>query len=202
MGSKCGSCPEIEAYEVLDADRDAGGPRRLLGVPMPGDEDLVAVLVHCPSTGARYHAARAAGLENVPLRRPSPGRRASTIRRTTGPSPSLERQSIVEPGLSLPDGMLGDPFQNLRVPKISAKAEVIEVYVADVAAAVLCGASTPSNRFSSRTSRFIDIPERLRHEMAAAYRAFAINRDDGASGAAGATDAGMPDVIHREKRID
>jgi hypothetical protein len=44
---------EIEA-EVLDEDRDAGGPRRLLRVPMPGDEDLVAVLVHCPSTGARY----------------------------------------------------------------------------------------------------------------------------------------------------
>lgn len=40
--------------EVLDEDRDAGGPRRLLRVAMPGDEDLVVVLVHCPSTGGRY----------------------------------------------------------------------------------------------------------------------------------------------------
>lgn len=39
---------------VLDEDRDAGGLRRLLRVPLAGDEDLVAVLVHCPSTGGRY----------------------------------------------------------------------------------------------------------------------------------------------------
>jgi hypothetical protein len=39
---------------VLDVDRDAGGERRLLTVPMPGDEDLVCVLVRCPSTGHRY----------------------------------------------------------------------------------------------------------------------------------------------------
>jgi hypothetical protein len=40
--------------EVLDADRDAGGERRLLRVPLEGDEDLVGVLVQCPSTGGRY----------------------------------------------------------------------------------------------------------------------------------------------------
>ena len=40
--------------EVLDQDRDAGGERRLLRVPMSGDEDLVCVLVHCPSTSRRY----------------------------------------------------------------------------------------------------------------------------------------------------
>lgn len=40
--------------EILDEDIDAGGPRRLLRVPLDGDEDIVAVLVHCPSTGGRY----------------------------------------------------------------------------------------------------------------------------------------------------
>src|SRR5262249_12533044 len=40
--------------EVLDSDRDAGGERRLLRVPLPGDEPLVCVLVRCPSTGGRY----------------------------------------------------------------------------------------------------------------------------------------------------
>ena len=40
--------------EVLDADRDAGGERKLLRVAMAGDEDLVCVLVHCPSTGHQY----------------------------------------------------------------------------------------------------------------------------------------------------
>ena len=40
--------------EVLDEDRDPGGVRRLLRVRMRGDEDLVCVLVHCPSTGGRY----------------------------------------------------------------------------------------------------------------------------------------------------
>lgn len=39
---------------VLDADRDPGGERRLLRVPLPGDEDLVALAVICPSTGRRY----------------------------------------------------------------------------------------------------------------------------------------------------
>ena len=40
--------------EVLDEDRDVGGERKLLRVPIEGDEDLVCVLVHCPSTGGRY----------------------------------------------------------------------------------------------------------------------------------------------------
>jgi hypothetical protein len=40
--------------EVLDADRDAGGERKLLWVAIAGDEPLVYVLVHCPSTGRRY----------------------------------------------------------------------------------------------------------------------------------------------------
>jgi hypothetical protein len=40
--------------EVLDADRDAGGERRLLRVPLPDDEPLVCVTVVCPSTGRRY----------------------------------------------------------------------------------------------------------------------------------------------------
>ena len=39
---------------VLDRDRDAGGERRLIRVPFDNDEDLVAVLVQCPSTGGRY----------------------------------------------------------------------------------------------------------------------------------------------------
>ncbi|WP_165220096.1 DUF6745 domain-containing protein [Aquisphaera insulae] len=40
--------------EVLDEDTDAGGRRSLLRVSITNDEDLVAVLVHCPSTGGRY----------------------------------------------------------------------------------------------------------------------------------------------------
>jgi hypothetical protein len=40
--------------EAVDEDHDAGGPRRLLRVRLRGDEDLVVVLVHCPSTGGRY----------------------------------------------------------------------------------------------------------------------------------------------------
>ena len=39
---------------TLDEDRDAGGPRRLVRVPMAGDEDLVCVSVICPSTGRQY----------------------------------------------------------------------------------------------------------------------------------------------------
>jgi hypothetical protein len=39
---------------VLDADRDPGGPRQLLAVPMKEDEPLVCVAVCCPSTGRRY----------------------------------------------------------------------------------------------------------------------------------------------------
>lgn len=40
--------------EVLDEDVDAGGERRLLRMPVPGDEDLVCVAVRCPSTGHRF----------------------------------------------------------------------------------------------------------------------------------------------------
>ena len=40
--------------QVLDVDQDAGGERKLLRVPIGEDEDLVCVLVHCPSTGRRY----------------------------------------------------------------------------------------------------------------------------------------------------
>lgn len=40
--------------QIIHADRDAGGERRLLRVPMPGDEDLVVVHVRCPSTAREY----------------------------------------------------------------------------------------------------------------------------------------------------
>ena len=40
--------------ELLDEDRDPGGPRRLLQVPLQGDEPLVCLSVHCPSTGRHY----------------------------------------------------------------------------------------------------------------------------------------------------
>jgi hypothetical protein len=40
--------------KTLDEDRDPGGVRRLLRVPMTGDEDLVCVSVICPSTGRQY----------------------------------------------------------------------------------------------------------------------------------------------------
>ena len=43
--------------EVLDEDSDPGGVRRLLRVPIEDDEDLVCVMVHCPSTGGRYPSA-------------------------------------------------------------------------------------------------------------------------------------------------
>lgn len=39
---------------ILDRDRDPGGERRLLRVPLPGDEDLVCVAVFCPSTTRQY----------------------------------------------------------------------------------------------------------------------------------------------------
>ena len=38
----------------IDSDRDAGGPRELLRVPMQGDEDIVCLSVRCPSTGRHY----------------------------------------------------------------------------------------------------------------------------------------------------
>jgi len=40
--------------EILDEDRDAGGLRRLLRVPMGNDEPLVCVSVICPSTQRQY----------------------------------------------------------------------------------------------------------------------------------------------------
>ncbi len=40
--------------EVLDSDRDPGGPRQLLRVALPGDEDLVALSCFCPSTQRQY----------------------------------------------------------------------------------------------------------------------------------------------------
>jgi hypothetical protein len=39
---------------ILDQDEDRGGERRLLKVPLQGDEDLVCVAVYCPSTGRQY----------------------------------------------------------------------------------------------------------------------------------------------------
>jgi hypothetical protein len=40
--------------DVVNEDRDAGGVRRLLRVPMASDEDLVCVSVICPSTHRQY----------------------------------------------------------------------------------------------------------------------------------------------------
>jgi hypothetical protein len=40
--------------KVRDQDRDPGGERRLLHVPIPDDEDLVCLAVICPSTGRQY----------------------------------------------------------------------------------------------------------------------------------------------------
>jgi hypothetical protein len=42
------------AAEVLNSDRDPGGPRELLRVKLPGDEDLVALSCFCPSTARQY----------------------------------------------------------------------------------------------------------------------------------------------------
>lgn len=44
---------EVNA-EQLDADEDAGGPRLLLRIPFDGEDDLVCVVVRCPSTGQQY----------------------------------------------------------------------------------------------------------------------------------------------------
>jgi hypothetical protein len=44
---------EVRAV-VVDEDCDAGGPRRLLLIPVHGSENLVFVEVCCPSTGNRY----------------------------------------------------------------------------------------------------------------------------------------------------
>ena len=44
---------EVKA-KVMDTDRDRGGERKLLRVPLEGDEDIVVVSMHCPSTGRQY----------------------------------------------------------------------------------------------------------------------------------------------------
>ena len=44
---------EVNA-EVIDKDRDPGGERRLLRVPLADDEPIVVVSVICPSTGRQY----------------------------------------------------------------------------------------------------------------------------------------------------
>jgi len=59
---------ELANAEILDADLDKGGERKLLRVAMQGDEAIVCVSFKCPSTGRRYvlrvppatHTARAA----------------------------------------------------------------------------------------------------------------------------------------------
>ncbi len=40
--------------EILNEDTDPGGPRQLLRVKLPGDEDLVALSCFCPSTDRQY----------------------------------------------------------------------------------------------------------------------------------------------------
>jgi hypothetical protein len=40
--------------QVLDQDRDRGGPRRLLRIELPGDEPLLCVSVICPSTHRQF----------------------------------------------------------------------------------------------------------------------------------------------------
>lgn len=44
---------ETQAVE-LDRDSDRGGERRLLRIPVDGDEDIVCVSVQCPSTGHKF----------------------------------------------------------------------------------------------------------------------------------------------------
>lgn len=44
---------ETQAVE-LDRDSDPGGERRLLRIPLEGDEDIVCVSVQCPSTGHKF----------------------------------------------------------------------------------------------------------------------------------------------------
>jgi hypothetical protein len=44
---------QVRAQEIA-RDRDAGGERRLLRVPLEGDEPLVCLAVICPSTGRQY----------------------------------------------------------------------------------------------------------------------------------------------------
>ncbi|ADV67258.1 DUF6745 domain-containing protein [Deinococcus maricopensis] len=39
---------------IMDRDRDAGGERQLIMIPLDNDEPIIAVKVHCPSTGHAY----------------------------------------------------------------------------------------------------------------------------------------------------
>lgn len=45
---------EATRAEELDRDSDPGGERRLLRIPIEGDEDIVCVSVQCPSTGHKF----------------------------------------------------------------------------------------------------------------------------------------------------
>jgi len=44
---------EVKAEEI-DRDRDPGGERKLVRVRLEGDEAIVLVSIHCPSTGRQY----------------------------------------------------------------------------------------------------------------------------------------------------
>ena len=39
---------------MLDRDTDPGGPRELVRIKLPDDEDLVALSCFCPSTNRQY----------------------------------------------------------------------------------------------------------------------------------------------------
>jgi hypothetical protein len=39
---------------ILNRDRDVGGERKLVRIPIEEDEDIVAVCLYCPSTGGQY----------------------------------------------------------------------------------------------------------------------------------------------------
>jgi hypothetical protein len=80
--------------EVLDQDRDVGGERKLLGVPMEADEALVCVNVFCPLhrlTSFAFHPPW------KPAGKPSPGPPASITPTITGPWSKRER---ADPGVT------------------------------------------------------------------------------------------------------
>jgi hypothetical protein len=56
--------------DVLDADSDSGGPRRLLRVRLVGDDDLVCVVVPPTTTTCRQAVAWTAGFTNPDDYRP------------------------------------------------------------------------------------------------------------------------------------
>jgi hypothetical protein len=45
---------QLSHAQVLDRDEDPGGLRQLLRIRFEDEEDIVCVVVHCPSTGHRY----------------------------------------------------------------------------------------------------------------------------------------------------